>query len=61
MKHIAVYGNTCAKGSYKELWPRAFYQGFQHHADWQSTYVENKRLIDAEYAWCFCISSKRRY
>ena len=58
MKHIAVYSNTCAKGSYKEIWPRAFYQGLQHHADWKSTYVENKRLIDAEYAWCFAYQVK---
>ena len=32
MKTIAVYANTCALGSYKELWPKAFYDGLQHHA-----------------------------
>ena len=53
MKTIAVYANTCALGSYKELWPKAFYQGLQLHAEWQSTYVTNSQLTDAEYAWCF--------
>ena len=53
MKTIAVYANTCALGSYKELWPKAFYQGLQHHAEWQSTYVTNSQLTDAQYAWCF--------
>ena len=41
-KHIAVYANTCAIGSYKALWPKAFYDGLQHHKDWQSTYVIRK-------------------
>ena len=59
MKTIAVYANTCATGSYKELWPKAFYQGLQHHApEWQSTYVNNKQLTDAEYAWCFAYQVK---
>ena len=53
MKTIAVYANTCALGSYKELWPKAFYQGLQHHVEWQSTYVTDRQLTDAEYAWCF--------
>ena len=53
MKTIAIYANTCATGSYKELWPKAFYEGLQHHAEWQSTYVTNRQLTDAEYAWCF--------
>jgi len=52
-KHIAVYANTCAIGSYKALWPKAFYDGLQHHKDWKSTYVVKQELIDAEYAWCF--------
>ena len=52
-KHIAVYANTCAIGSYKALWPKAFYDGLQHHKDWRSTFVEKQELIDAEYAWCF--------
>jgi hypothetical protein len=59
MKTIAVYANTCAIGSYKELWPKAFYQGLQHHApDWHSTYVTNRKLTDAEYAWCFAYQVK---
>ena len=53
MKTIAIYANTCALGSYKELWPKAFYQGLQQHAEWQSTYVTDRQLTDAEYAWCF--------
>ena len=57
-KHIAVYANTCAIGSYKALWPKAFYDGLQHHKDWQSTYVIRKELIDAEYAWCFAYQVK---
>ena len=44
MKTIAVYANTCAIGSYKSLWPQAFYDGLQHHKDWQSKYVKNKQL-----------------
>ena len=59
MKEIAVYANTCALGSYKELWPKAFYQGLQHHApEWQSTYVTNRKLTNAEYAWCFAYQVK---
>ena len=59
MKTIAVYANTCALGSYKELWPKAFYQGLQHHApEWQSTYVTNRKLNAAEYAWCFAYQVK---
>jgi len=53
MKTIAVYANTCAIGSYKSLWPQAFYDGLQHHKDWQSKYVTNKQITDTEYAWCF--------
>ena len=53
MKTIAVYANTCAIGSYKSLWPQAFYDGLQHHKDWQSKYVTNKQLTNTEYAWCF--------
>ena len=58
MKTIAIYANTCALGSYKELWPKAFYQGLQQHRDWKSTYVTNKQLTDAEYAWCFSYQVK---
>ena len=58
MKTIAVYANTCALGSYKELWPKAFYQGLQQHRDWKSTYVTDKQLTDAEYAWCFSYQVK---
>ena len=57
-KHIAVYANTCAIGSYKALWPKAFYDGLQYHKDWKSTYVLEKKLIDAEYAWCFAYQVK---
>ena len=58
MKTIAVYANTCATGSYKELWPKAFYDGLQYHKDWQSTYVLKKELVDTEYAWCFAYQVK---
>ena len=58
MKTIAVYANTCALGSYKELWPKAFYQGLQQHRDWKSTYVTDRQLTDAEYAWCFSYQVK---
>ena len=58
MKTIAVYANTCALGSYKELWPKAFHQGVQHHKEWQSTYVTDSQLTDAEYAWCFAYQVK---
>ena len=53
MKTIAVYTNTCATGSYKQLWPKSFYEGLQYHTEWQSTYVTDSQLTDAEYAWCF--------
>ena len=58
MKTIAVYANTCALGSYKELWPKAFYRGLLKHREWQSTYVTDKKLTDAEYAWCFSYQVK---
>ena len=58
MKTIAIYANTCALGSYKELWPKAFHQGVQHHKEWQSTYVTDGQLTDAEYAWCFAYQVK---
>ena len=58
MKTIAIYANTCALGSYKELWPKAFHQGVQHHKEWQSTYVTDSQLTDAEYAWCFAYQVK---
>ena len=58
MKTIAVYANTCALGSYKELWPKAFYRGLLKHSGWQSTYVTDKKLTDAEYAWCFSYQVK---
>ena len=58
MKEIAIYARTCAAGSYKELWPKAFYQGLQHHTDWKSYYITNRKLTDAEYAWCFAYQVK---
>ena len=58
MKTIAVYANTCALGSYKELWPKAFYRGLLKHSEWQSTYVTDSQLTDAEYAWCFSYQVK---
>jgi hypothetical protein len=53
MKKIAVYANTCAIGSYKGLWPKAFFDGLQHHKDWASRYVTDRQIVDYEYAWCF--------
>ena len=58
MKEIAIYARTCASGSYKELWPKAFYQGLQHHTDWKSYYISNTKLFKTEYAWCFAYQVK---
>ena len=58
MKEIAIYARTCAAGSYKELWPKAFYQGLQQHTDWKSYYISNTKLFNAKYAWCFAYQVK---
>ena len=53
MKSIAIYAATCALGSYKEIWPKSFFEGLQKHKDWNSQYVTNSQLSDADYAYCF--------
>ena len=39
--------------------PKAFYDGLQHHKpEWQSTYVTNRKLINAEYEFVLHIKLK---
>ena len=58
MKTISVYLYTTTGSTYKALWPKAFYEGLQHHKDWKSTYVSNRELVDTEYCWCFAYQVK---